>query len=89
MSGFRHAQQRLQHRGRSFLFMSYEAEPGNPKKSRPALPDTWYLLSSNNRWPAIPHVLAQPQAELIAALTSWLEATVFAVAAPPAFVPTQ
>ncbi len=69
--------------------MSYEAEPANPKKSTPALPDTWYLLSSNNRWPAIPHVLAQPQAELITALTTWLEATVFAMAAPPAFVPTQ
>jgi len=83
MGSFRHEQQRLNHRGRSFLFMSYEADPGNPKKNLPAMPDTWYLVSSNNRWPAIPHVLAQPESERVGALVAWLEASVFAAPVAP------
>lgn len=78
MAVFRHEQRRLTHRGRDFHFVSYEAHRPNPARHELAMPDTWYLVSSGNRWPAIPYVLAQPMAELDAALVAWLEAVVFA-----------
>ena len=44
----------------------------------PELPDTWFLVSSGNRWPAIPHLPDQPEVDLDAQLVIWLETTVFA-----------
>ena len=77
MASFQHEQRRVTHRGRNFHFVSYEANPGNPARQQPAMPETWYLVSSNNRWPAIPRVLQQPESELVAALVAWLEQVVF------------
>lgn len=82
--GFNNEQRRLTHRGRSFLFVSYEAEDADAK--RPARPETWWLVSSGNRWPAIPVTREQPAPELDAQLVEWLESFVFAPvpAGPPA-----
>lgn len=87
MAGFNTEQRRLTHRGRSFLFVSYEAQDGDA--ARPAMPETWYLVSSGNRWPAIPVTPEQPVTELDERLAAWLESAVFApvpapVAGPPA-----
>ena len=83
MASMKHEQCRLTHRGRTFHFVSYEAEDANPDKKLPGRPPTWYLVSSNNRWPAIPYLPEQTAAEVEAQCVAWLEAVVFA-AAPPA-----
>ncbi len=82
MGGFKNQLRRLSHRDRVFLFISYEAHDANTARHQPAMPDTWYLVSSGNRWPAIPHVAEQPAEELDALLTAWLEDRVFNQAAP-------
>ena len=78
MAGFRHEQRHITHRGRVFNFVSYEAHDAIPSKKVPAMPATWYLISANNRWPAIPLQAEQAPAEVDAHLTEWLEQHVFA-----------
>ncbi len=78
MAGFSNEQRRLTHRGKVFHFVSYDAQDAVPSRDQPAMPPTWYLLSSGNRWPAIPIQPDQPEAELDARLTEWLEVRVFA-----------
>lgn len=77
--GFKNEQRRLDHRGRIYHFISYEAREANATKKQDAQPASWYLVSSGNRWPAVPLVPEQPQADLDAALAAWLDATVLAV----------
>lgn len=77
MGKYKNEQRRLAHRGRRFHFISYDAEDADPKKKRLAMPATWYLESSGNRWPAIPQTPDQPEAELESQLARWLEAHVF------------
>ena len=84
MGAFRNEQRRLTHRGRDFHFISYEAQAANPARKQQEMPDTWYLVSSNNRWPAIPLIEGQPEPELIAALALWLDTSVFADPLRPA-----
>ncbi len=78
MGGFRNEQRRLDHRGRVFQFVSYEAQAGNPAKNQPPMPATWYLTSYGNRWPAIPLQEGLPGEALDALLAEWLESHVFA-----------
>lgn len=78
MAAFRNEHRRFTHRGRAFHFVSYDAQPGNPNKGIDAMPATWYLLNAGNRWPAIPLEPGQPEEELDARLTEWLESEVFA-----------
>jgi hypothetical protein len=80
MAGFKNEQRRLDHRGRVFHFVSYEAQNGNPAKNQPAMPATWYLLSYGNRWPAIPLQEGHTEEELDGLLAEWLETNVFASA---------
>lgn len=87
MAKYKNEQRRLAHRGRRFHFISYDAQDADPKHKQLAMPATWYLESSGNRWPAIPHILEQPEAELEALLAVWLEAYVFAPSPPPAPAP--
>ena len=77
MGGFKNELHRITHRKRVFLFISYEAHDANAARHQPAMPNTWYLVSSGNRWPAIPHIAEQPPQELDALLTTWLEDHVF------------
>ncbi len=91
MGSVSHEQRRLDHRGRSFLFVSYDAEDPRASKTAPARGPTWYLVSSNNRWPAVPYRIGQPLPEVDALCIAWLEDVVFAPAAPasPAKPPVQ
>lgn len=77
MASFKNEQLRVEHRGRRFHFILYEAAAANAARKQAELPDTWYLVSSCNRWPAVPYRADQPGAELEAALVEWLEETVF------------
>lgn len=87
MTKYKNEQRRLAHRGRSFHFISYDAQDADPKRKQLAMPATWYLESSGNRWPSIPHTPEQPDVELDAQLAAWLEAVVFAPAPPKAPLP--
>jgi hypothetical protein len=78
MAAFRNEHRWFTHRGRSFHFLSYEAQAANPRKNLPAVPATWYLLGSSNRWSAIPVEPGQPEEALDAQLAEWLDAEVFA-----------
>jgi len=87
MQKYQNEHRRLPHRGRRFHFISYDAQDADLKKKILAAPAMWYLESSGNRWPAIPQILAQPEAELQSQLTAWLEAYVFAASPPPPALP--
>jgi hypothetical protein len=85
-------QRRVVHRGRTFHFVSYEAEERKGPGDRPPRGPTWYLVSSNNRWPAVPYQAGQPMDEVDALCIAWLEEAVFAPlppAPPPAPEPPQ
>jgi hypothetical protein len=84
MGGFKHEQRHLAHRGRTFHFISYEAQDANSARQQPAMPDTWYLVSSGRRWPAIPRHAEHADSEVDALLTAWLEACVFGATDPAA-----
>lgn len=66
-------QQRIRHGGQSFHFVSYDAQPGNVKRGEAAMGPMWYLMRAGKRWPAIPQVVGQSEAESMAALGSWLQ----------------
>ena len=92
MSRYKNEQRRVAHRGHRFHFISYEAQGADPKHQQVALPAMWYLESSGKRWPAIPQILEQPEAELEAQLVVWLEGYAFApspAAAPAPEPPPQ
>jgi hypothetical protein len=78
MAGFKNEQRHIQLRGKVFHFISYEAHDAIPSKKVQAMPATWYLISANNRWPAIPHVADQDPMEVDDLLTEWLEEHVLA-----------
>lgn len=82
MPSLSHEQRRLDHRGRSFLFVSYEAEDLPKRSVAPRRGPTWYLVSANHRWPAVPYRLGQALEEVDMLCIAWLEEVVFASAAP-------
>jgi hypothetical protein len=77
MSKTRTEQRRVTHRGRSFHFVSYEAEPANPARDKPGVIAAWFLMSAGKRWFALPHEPGQDPLELDRQLTQWLERCVF------------
>ena len=78
MASFRHEQRHVTFKGKVFTFVSYEAHEAMPSRHVPAMPATWYLVSANNRWPAIPLQPDQAPTEVDLLLTRWLETCVFA-----------
>ncbi len=72
MASFKNEQRRLTLHGRSFHFISYEAQDANPNKKIEAIVASWYLVSSTSRWPAIPLEPGTPDEELDARLMGWL-----------------
>ncbi len=81
MSGYRVEQHRLNHRGRTFHFVSYEGSPANPTKQLPATLPTWYLMSAGKRWEVMPQQSGQDVAERDRLFAEWLDANVFAAGA--------
>lgn len=73
MSKVKTEQRRVSHRGRDFHFVSYEGEPANLKRQKPAILAAWFLMSAGKRWLAIPHQPGQDVLELDRQLTVWLE----------------
>ena len=78
MSTYKTNQQYVQHRGRRFHFVSYEACQANPRTGTTAMPATWFLMSAGKRWAALEEVEEQDNDTLIANLVLWLDTHVFA-----------
>ncbi|HTL05339.1 MAG TPA: hypothetical protein VL241_06290 [Gemmatimonadales bacterium] len=78
MSAYKTDQYHIVHRGREFHFVSYEARQANVRTGEEAMPATWFLMSEGKRWPVIAQVPDQTPELLIAALTRWLDQTIFA-----------
>lgn len=72
VSSYKVEQCRIHYRGRHFHFVSYEGHPANERRGELAAPPMWYLMGPGRRWPVIPHVLGQPEAEIERALVTWL-----------------
>jgi hypothetical protein len=77
-SRYKVEQRRIAHRGRNFLFVSYEGQPGNTARNEPPTDAAWFLVSSGHRWEAMPQLPDQEPDELDRLLTEWLESHVFA-----------
>lgn len=73
-------QRRLEYRGRTFHFVSYEGRPANPKQDRPATQPAWWLMSDGTRWEVMPYEPGRPGEELDRAFAAWLDEHVFAPA---------
>ena len=70
-------QRRLNHRGREFHFVSYDAQVANERRGEPAIPPMWYLMNEGKRRPVLPHVPGQELLELDGALLRWIDEEVF------------
>ena len=72
MTSYKIEQQHVHHGGRDFHFVTYDATPANEKKGESAVPMMWYLMGPARRWAVMPHVVGQPEAEVVKGLTGWL-----------------
>jgi hypothetical protein len=81
MSSYKTAQHRVLHHGRTFHFVSYEAQPANPRTGAAAFPATWFLMCAGKRWPTIEQAQDEDPDTVVAALTKWLDRNIFATAA--------
>lgn len=82
MSSYKTDQYHLVHRGRKFHFVSYEARQANLRTGESAMPASWFLMCAGKRWPVIAQVQDQSPEIVVAALTRWLDETVFLADAP-------
>jgi hypothetical protein len=67
-------QHRISCGGLSYHFVSYAAEPANPRTGKEATGPMWYLMRAGKRWPVMPQDLSQTDAETTRALAEWLDA---------------
>jgi hypothetical protein len=73
MSSYKTDQQRLQHRGREFHFVSYEGRGADPAKNIEAVPPTWFLMAGGKRFPVMPQVAGLEVGQLHQKLIDWLD----------------
>jgi len=77
VSAYKTQQHRLNHRGRSFHFVSYEGHPADVKRQQSEMPPTWHLMLAGKRWMVSPQVGETAPAELDCQFGEWLDAHVF------------
>lgn len=70
-------QRRLAYRGREFHFVSFDGQPGNPRKAQAATAPAWWLMSAGTRWEVMPFRPGQSAEALDRAFMAWLDAHVF------------
>ena len=83
MSKFIVEQRRLTHRGTAFHFVSYDGQPGNPKREQPATEPAWFLMREGRRWEVMPHEPGQDNEELDRLFVEWLDVHVFGSESSP------
>ncbi len=79
VSSYKVEQRRLNHRGREFHFVSYDAQVANERRGVLATPPMWYLMNEGKRRPVLPHVPGQELGELDGALLRWVDEQIFRV----------
>ena len=72
MTAYKNAQQHVVMKGRDFHFVSYDGTPANEKRGIVETGPMWYLMGPNKRWPVMPHVIDQPDEEVVTELKSWI-----------------
>jgi len=77
VSSYKVEQRNLNHRGREFHFVSYEAQAANERRGQVAMPAMWYLMNEGKRRPVVPQVPGQELMDLDTALMRWLDQEVF------------
>jgi hypothetical protein len=75
-------QHRIILNGREFHFVAYEGVPANLRRSEPAVPPMWYLMTEGKRHPVMEHLTGQPVEELDSALRQWVEANAVGPVSP-------
>jgi len=80
MSSYKTQQHRVVHRGQSFHFVSYEAQPADEKRHQLEMPASWYLMLAGKRWMVSPQVGETVPVELDRQFAEWLDAHVFTAA---------
>jgi hypothetical protein len=70
-------QRRLRYNDRDFHFVSYEGQPADERRNRPAVPPMWYLMNGGKRWPVIPHVRGEDVEKVDVALLRWVDRQIF------------
>jgi hypothetical protein len=73
VSSYRVEQRRLEHRGREFHFVSYQARPHNARRGEDAHPDMWFLINDGKRYPVMAQVPGQLDEEIEQALRAWVD----------------
>ena len=77
MSSYKTQQHHIVRQGRSFHFVSYEAQPADPKRQQPETPASWYVMLGGKRWIVMPEVGGNSAEELDRMFGEWLAARVF------------
>ena len=77
VSAYKTQQHRLEHRGRTFHFVSYEAQVANEKHKQVAMPPTWYVMLGGKRWAVTEQAGAMEPADLDRIFGAWLDDNVF------------
>jgi len=78
MSGYKTEQHRVVRLGRSFHFVSYEAQPADVKRLQPELPASWYVMLAGKRCIVGPQVGETAPADLTRQFEEWIDTHVFA-----------
>lgn len=73
MTTYKNEQCHLTVHGRNFHFVSYEGQRANERKNEQELPPMWYLMGPARRWPVMPFVPDQAEADLHKELRSWIK----------------
>ncbi|MBA3343357.1 MAG: hypothetical protein H0T48_16195 [Gemmatimonadaceae bacterium] len=81
MKKYKVEQHRVTCGGRSFHFVSYEAQVANARRGDVEMGPMWCLMRAGKRWPAIPHTPGAAEGETTQALLGWLETNVMGTAA--------
>lgn len=66
-------QHRITRGGLSYHFVSYAGVPANVRRGEPATGPMWYMMRAGKRWPVMPQVPGEPDAETMKGLKTWLE----------------
>jgi hypothetical protein len=72
MTAYKNAQQHVVMKGRDFHFVSYDGTPANEKRGIAETGPMWYLMGPNKRWPVMPHLIDQPDEEVLTGLKTWI-----------------
>ncbi len=75
-SRYRVEQRIITHLGRSFRFVSYDGQPVNAARKKPATEPAWFLVNAGYRLEVMPQLPGEDLDDVDRRLKEWLEAHV-------------